>query len=96
MSSEGRGCGGLLVRCPYLRGDRIRHRSDSEASPLGIILCAGKKQDQVELLELDAAGIHLAEYLTALPSREILQQRLHEAVHKARARLNARGDEEVT
>jgi len=51
-----------------------------ELSPLGIILCAGKDQEQIELLELDQAGIHVAEYLTALPSKELLQQKLHQAI----------------
>ncbi len=37
-----------------------------EASPLGITLCTGKKSEQIELLELDKSGIHVAEYLTAL------------------------------
>jgi hypothetical protein len=35
-----------------------------EEPPLGIILCAGKKQEQIEQLELDKSGIHVAEYLT--------------------------------
>lgn len=77
----------------YLRWLAKYEQEPGEAPPLGVILCAGKKQEQIELLELDAAGIHVAEYLTALPSREILQQRLHEAVSHARARLNAREDE---
>jgi len=47
------------------------------ASPLGIVLCSGKKQEQIELLELDASGIHVAEYLTTLPPREVLQAKLH-------------------
>ena len=34
-----------------------------------IILCTGKKSEQIELLELDKSGIHVAEYLTTLPQR---------------------------
>ena len=30
------------------------------------ILCAGKKTEQIELLELDQSGIHVAEYLAAI------------------------------
>ncbi len=48
-----------------------------EEPPLGIILCADKKQEQIELLELDKSGIHVAEYLTVLPPREQLQAKLH-------------------
>jgi predicted nuclease of restriction endonuclease-like (RecB) superfamily len=58
-----------------------------EQPPLGIILCAGKKQEQIELLELDKSGIHVAEYLTVLPSKELLQAKLQEAIATARLRL---------
>ena len=32
-------------------------REPGEAAPLGIILCTGKKREQIELLELDRSGI---------------------------------------
>ena len=39
-----------------------RHeRQPSEQPPLGIILCAGKKRETVEYLDLDARGIHVAD-----------------------------------
>ncbi len=41
-------------------------------SPLSIILWASKNTDQIELLELGPAGIHVTEYLTVLPSRAVL------------------------
>jgi len=63
-----------------------------EAPPLGIILCSGKKQEQIELLELGRTGIHVAEYLTVLPPREVLQQKLHEAIARSRQRLDNRGE----
>lgn len=56
-------------------------------APLGIILCAGKKRETVEYLDLDARGIHVAEYLTDLPPREVLEERLHRAIEAARNRL---------
>lgn len=34
-------------------------REPEEASPLGIILCTGKKREQIELLELDKSGMRL-------------------------------------
>jgi len=40
-------------------------------------------------LELNCSGIHVAEYLTELPSRELLAERLHRAIKTARARLEA-------
>ena len=54
------------------------------------ILCAGKKEEQIELLEIGDSGIHVAEYLTALPSRELLQQKLHDAIKISQARLEAK------
>ena len=65
-----------------------RHGGEpGEAEPLGLILCAGKSAEHVELLELEKSGIHVASYLTkALPKRQ-LERKLHEAVRLARARL---------
>jgi predicted nuclease of restriction endonuclease-like (RecB) superfamily len=74
----------------YLRWLAKHEQEPGEASPLGIILCGGKKHEQIELLELDASGIHVAEYLTALPPREVLQAKLHEAIGRSRARLENR------
>jgi hypothetical protein len=64
-----------------------------EETPLGIILCAGKNTEQIELLELSAAGIHVAEYLTVLPAPEILREKLHQAIETARLRLESRAEE---
>jgi hypothetical protein len=35
--------------------------SSAAPSSLGIILCTSKKSEQIELLELDKSGIHVAE-----------------------------------
>lgn len=65
-----------------------RHeRQPSEQPPLGIILCAGKKRETVEYLDLDARGIHVAEYVTELPPRKVLEERLHRAIEAARNRV---------
>jgi predicted nuclease of restriction endonuclease-like (RecB) superfamily len=77
----------------YLRWLAKYEQEPGEASPLGVILCSGKKREQIELLELDQSGIHVAEYLTVLPPKEILQQKLHEAVVRSRQRLENRGEE---
>lgn len=60
--------------------------------PLGIILCAGKSTEPIELLELSAAGIHVAEYLTVLPPPESMYGKLHEAIDIARKRIESRSD----
>jgi len=74
----------------YLRWLAKHEQEPGEAPPLGIILCTGKNRERIELLELDASGIHVAEYLTALPARELWAQRLHEAIARSRARLENR------
>lgn len=71
----------------YLRWLDRHEKEPEEASPLGIILCTGKKSEQVELLELDRSGIHVAEYLTSLPPRAILGKRLQQATERARLQL---------
>lgn len=73
----------------YLRWLAKHEQQPGEEPPLGIILCAGKKEEQIELLELGQSGIHVAEYLTALPPRELLQQKLHAAIVISQARLAA-------
>lgn len=79
----------------YLRWLAKHEQEPGEAPPLGIILCSGKKQEQIELLELDASGIHVAEYLTALPPKDLLQAKLTEAVARSRARLENRSGEDA-
>lgn len=67
----------------YLRWlDKYEKQADEEP-PLGIILCAENRQEQIELLQLDDAGIHVAEYLTELPERQLLHERLQRAIDEA-------------
>ena len=42
----------------------------------------------LELLEIDDAGIHVAEYFAAFPKREMLHERLQEAINSAKNRYN--------
>ena len=74
----------------YLRWLDRRERQPGEDPPIGLILCAGKKREQIELLELEKSGIRVAEYLTALPPRKMLAERLHRAIRAARQRLAGR------
>ncbi len=71
----------------YLRWLAQHEIEAGESAPLGIILCAGKNTEQIELLELGSAGIHVAEYLTILPPPEVMHAKLHEAIETARARM---------
>lgn len=71
----------------YLRWLDRHERQAGEEPPVAIILCAGKKAETVEYLDLGRSGIHVAEYLTELPPREVLRKRFHRAIAAARARL---------
>ena len=62
-------------------------RRPGEDAPLGLILCAEKSAEHVELLRLEQSGIRVAEYLTELPPRALLEQKLHEAIRLARRHL---------
>lgn len=71
----------------YLRWlDKYERRKDEEA-PIGLILCAGKKEETVRLLDMQAAGIRVASFWTENLPKEQLERKLHEAVILARERL---------
>lgn len=74
----------------YLRWLDKYDRQEGEEAPIGLVLCAGSSVGHVELLELEASSIRVAEYLTELPPREVLEQKLKSAVAIARERLAAR------
>jgi len=77
----------------YLRWLDRHERQPDENPPLGLILCADKNEEQIELLELTDGSVRVASYLTALPPRELLEKKLLESIEHARARLAApRGD----
>ncbi|MCA9443866.1 MAG: DUF1016 family protein [Candidatus Omnitrophica bacterium] len=71
----------------YLRWLDRYERQPGEGSPIGLILCAGKSSEHVELLELEKSGIRVAEYLTELPPRDLLEKKLHQALLLAKERL---------
>lgn len=57
---------------------------EGENPPIGLILCSGKNPEHVELLQLNEGNIRVSDYLTELPSREILLDRLHRAIEIAK------------
>jgi predicted nuclease of restriction endonuclease-like (RecB) superfamily len=73
----------------YLRWLEKHEQQPGEDTPLGLILCADKSEEQVELLQLSKSGIRIASYLTDLPPRPLLRKKLHDAIVVARARLEA-------
>lgn len=77
----------------YLRWLARHDQEPGDGPPLGIILCTGKKHEQIELLELDKSGIHVAEYLAVLPPRDVFAQKIHDAMLAACARLDNKAHE---
>ena len=71
----------------YLRWLKKHEMRPGEEEPLGLILCAEKSDERIEVFELAERGIRVAEYLTELPPKKILGQKLHDAVRLAQSRL---------
>jgi predicted nuclease of restriction endonuclease-like (RecB) superfamily len=75
----------------YLRWLNKHERQPDENQPLGLILCADRNQEQVELLELEDGSLRVASYLTALPPKELLERKLLSSVERAKERVGPAG-----
>ncbi len=71
----------------YLRWLEKNEMQSGEEIPIGLILCAEGNKEQIELLQLDKAGIKVAEYLTELPDKKLLQQKLHQAIEISKKQI---------
>lgn len=71
----------------YLRWLEKYDRQAGEERPMGLVLCAGKNAEHIELLQVEGSGIRVAEYLTGLPPRDLLERKLRSAIQLARGRL---------
>ncbi len=71
----------------YLRWLQKHDMQPGEEPPLGLILCADKSDEHVELLQLNDSGIRVAQYLTELPPKKLLEKKLHDSIRLARERL---------
>lgn len=64
----------------YLKYLDKHERNGDDHSPIGIILCADKEKEVVEMFDLNEAGIHVAEYLLELPSKKLIEEKMHEII----------------
>ena len=71
----------------YLRWLEKHDVQSGEEPPIGLILCADKSEEHVELLRLKDSSIRVARYLTELPPKKLLEKKLHQAISLARERL---------
>ena len=55
-----------------------------EESPLGLLLCTEGSKEQINLLQLDKSSIRVAQYLTELPSKEVLLRQLQKSLAVAK------------
>lgn len=71
----------------YLRWLEAHEVEPGEESPLGLLLCTEGGDEQIELLQLDKAGIKVAKYMTELPSCEVLKRQIQKSLEIAKARF---------
>ena len=74
----------------YLKWLDRYERQDGEEAPIGIILCATKNREKIELLEMDKAGIAVAEYWTQLPPKGEFEEKIRQIMIEAKERLERR------
>jgi precorrin-3B methylase len=77
----------------YLRYLEKYEQVEGENTPIGLILCTGKSEEHIELMQLDKSKIRVADYLTSLPSQKVLKEKLHSAIEIAQQKLNSKSDE---
>ena len=63
---------------------------EGENKPIGLILCASKNEEHVELMQLEKSNIKIAEYLTQLPDIKLLKAKLHQSIQQAKNRLTSK------
>jgi predicted nuclease of restriction endonuclease-like (RecB) superfamily len=74
----------------YLRWLEKHEMLEGENKPIGLILCAGKNEEHVELMHLHESNIRVADYLTKLPDRQLLEKKLQQAVERAQNKIRQR------
>ena len=74
----------------YLKWLNRYERKEGENEPIGLILCAEGNREQIELLEMDKAGIMVAQYWTALPPKAQFERKIHMILTEVRERLERR------
>jgi hypothetical protein len=79
--------GQMLLHLKWL--DRYE-RQPGEEAPIGIMLCAAANRVKMELLEMDKAGIAVAEYWTRLPPKAEFEAKIKAIMIEAKERLERR------
>lgn len=74
----------------YLSWLNRYERQEGENAPIGLILCAEKSSEQIELLQLDQDNIMVAEYWTVFPERPVFERKIHALLMSAREQIARR------
>ena len=74
----------------YLKWLDKYEKADGEESPIALILCAEKSDETIELLDLDKGNIRVAQYMTKLPPKDILEKKLKQAIINAKSLLDSK------
>jgi len=72
----------------YLRWLEKYEMEPGEETPIGLLLCTEGGDEQIELLQLDKTGIKVAQYMTELPSREVLMSHIQKSLAEAKAKFD--------
>lgn len=73
----------------YLTWLEHNEQKENENKPVGLILCSEKSPEQIKYLMLDNNDqIKVAEYITKLPDKKLLEQKLLKAIEIAQNKLN--------
>jgi predicted nuclease of restriction endonuclease-like (RecB) superfamily len=74
----------------YLKWLDRHEREPGEEAPIGIILCTSANRSIIEMLEMDKAGIAVAEYWTHLPPKAEFERKIREILAETKERLERR------
>jgi len=80
----------------YLRWLEANEVEKGEEAPLGLLLCTEGSEEQIELLQLDNAGIKVAQYMTELPPRDVLMNQIQKSLSLAKSKWNNLDDKSGT
>jgi hypothetical protein len=68
----------------YLKWLNRNERQEGENEPIGLLLCEEGNREQIELLEMHRDGIMVAEYCTALPPKQLLEDKVRDIIAETR------------
>jgi len=78
----------------YLSWLEKHEMEEGEELPIGLILCAESGTEQIKLLQLEKSNIKVAEYITEILPKELLQKKLHKFYLESKNLIDSRCEDE--